>query len=185
MAYALFGVALLNSFTNLVYDTYYVLQSEVVKWISFIVSMTGALILIQVISAIARISSRGARDPSNSTRCFIVAVKWWTCAILFSALQLSAPPLNALVHGTHVVPAHALSMRIGIDRMVLFAAVSWILSEFATRRAGADAALHSPSMRSLIVGLNVMAGALNVGRHISGIIVGYARYQLRPPPQWL
>ncbi|MEE8155758.1 MAG: hypothetical protein V3T53_12470 [Phycisphaerales bacterium] len=91
MAYARFGVALLNSFTNFTFDTYHVPQSEVVKWTSFIVRMTEALILIRVISDIARISSRRADDPFNSTRCFIVAARWWTCAMLFSALRLSAP----------------------------------------------------------------------------------------------
>ncbi len=185
MAYALFGVGLLNSFTNFAHHTYHVPQSEVVKWISFIVSMTEALILIRIISDIARMSSRRKGDPFNSTRCFIVAAKWWTCAMLFTSLLLSVPPLNALVHGTHVVTAHAMGTEIGIDSMVLFAAVSWILSEVLTRRTGADAVLHSPRMRFLIVGLNVMAGALIVWLHISGIIVGYTRYQLLPPPEWL
>jgi hypothetical protein len=185
MAYALFGVGLLNSFTNFAHHTYHIPQSEVVKWISFIVSMTEAIILIRVMSDIARMSSRRKGDPFNSTRCFIVAARWWTCAMLFTSLLLSVPPLNALVHGTHVVTAHAMGTEIGIDSMVLFAAVSWILSEFLTRRTGADAVLHSPSMRFRIVGLNVMAAALIVWLNISGIIVGYMRYQLLPPPEWL
>ncbi len=95
------------------------------------------------------------------------------------------PPLNALVRGTHIGTAHVRDTDIGIDSRMLFAVVSWILSEFATQRTGADVVLHSPRTRFLIVELKVMAGALSVGRHLSRIIRGRTRYQLQPPPEWL
>ncbi len=53
LAYALFAVGLLNSFTNFGHHTYHLPQNDAVKWISFIISMTEIILLARVVSDIA------------------------------------------------------------------------------------------------------------------------------------
>ena len=184
LAYALFWVGLLNSFTNFAHHTYHLPQGAIIKWISFLVSMTEALILIRVIADIAKSVSPRGSERFHATKFFLVSAKWWTAAMLASAILLSIPPLNAFVHGTHVITGHAMGTEIGIDSMVLFAAVCWLLGEMIVRRGGNVSVLHSSLVRWSGIGLNVAAALLVTWLHISGSIVGWWRYQLLPPPDW-
>ena len=179
LAYALLAVGLLNSFTNFGHHTYHVPQSELVKWISFVISMTEVLILARVVWDVARMAARHRAGSSDMARFFLTAAKWWIIAIFLTAMLISVPPWNSLIHGTHVVTAHAMGAEIGIDSMILFAAISWMLSEF-TFTAG-----PGPGTRRLAVALNVAVAAMVVWLNVSGAFVGYARYQHLPPPGWL
>jgi len=180
LAYALLAVGLLNSFTNFGHHTYHVPQSELVKWISFVVSMAEIVILARVVWDIAGLVSRRGIAPFDPASFFMVCAKWWICAMLLMAIVISVPPLNSLIHGTHVVSAHAMGTEIGIDGMILFAAVSWIFAE-----RGSDRAIRSLRMRWPALGLNLSAALLVTWLAISGVVVGYTRYQHLPPPTWL
>ena len=129
--------------------------------------------------------SRRIAVPFNVTRYFLAAAKWWTCAMLLSAILISVPPLNSVIHGTHVVTAHAMGTEIGIDSMILLGGISWILSEILLRRGGTDASLQTARMRCWIVGFNWATVLLIAWLHIWGAVVGYTRYQHLPPPRWL
>ncbi len=180
LAYALFGVGLLNAFTNFGHHTYHVPQSEVVKWISFLVSMAEIVILARVAWDVARLASRRVSRSFDPASFFMMSAKWWIVAMFFTAILISVPPLNSLIHGTHVVTAHAMGTEIGIDGMILFAAVAWILAECASRQV-----TRVPGMRWPAIGLNLSAALLVAWLHLSGTVVGYTRYQHLPPPTWL
>ncbi|GIS78522.1 MAG: hypothetical protein CM1200mP14_00880 [Gammaproteobacteria bacterium] len=64
-----------------------------------------------------------------ATRESFAASKYWTVFILFSAILISIPPLNAIIHGTYAVTGHAMGATIGIDTMILLGAIIWILGE--------------------------------------------------------
>jgi nitric oxide reductase subunit B len=49
IAYALFAVGLLNSFTNFAHYTYHLPQDHLVKWISFVVSMAEITVLCRAV----------------------------------------------------------------------------------------------------------------------------------------
>ncbi len=185
LAYALLGVGLLNSFTNFGHHTYHIPQSEAVKWISFVVSMSEVLILIRVAWDVVRMVSRRVAERFNLTRYFFAAAKWWICAMLLSALIISVPPWNAIVHGTHVVTAHGMGSEIGIDSMILFAGISWILAEIIMRRGRTDAPLDTPRIRRYAAGFNWACALLIAWLYVSGAVVGYTRFQHLPPPRWL
>jgi nitric oxide reductase subunit B len=177
LAYALLAVGLLNSFTNFGHHTYHVPQSELVKWISFLVSMAEIVILARVVWDVAGLASRRVTRRFDPASFFMVSAKWWICAMLIAAIVISVPPLNSLVHGTHVVTAHAMGTEIGIDGMILFCGISWIFAERALR---APSGLRWPA-----VGLNLCAGLFVGWLYFSGAIVGYTRYQHLPQPTWL
>ena len=132
----------------------------------------------------------GSGEP-NATRVAFNSAKWWTFAILFSSILISVPPLNSVIHGTYVVTGHAMGATIGIDTMVLLAAIFWLLKEFVAARDGVDPGwFKSVSMRRRVIGLNVAVAALVVWLHISGLVTGLTRMRFAPgetyiAPVWL
>lgn len=185
LAYALFGVGLINSFTNFAHHTYHLPQSPAVKWISFVISMIEVIILARVLFDLAAAVKKARPDSFHATRFFLTAAKWWTMAILTTSIFLSFPPLNSLVHGTHVVTGHAMGATIGIDTMALFAAVSFLLGDRLQRRRQSDALLDGRWIHASAVGVNLSSATLVTWLTISGSITGYHRYLALPAPAWL
>ena len=192
VAYALLGVGLLNSFANFAHHSYHLPQRELVKWIAFVVSMMEIIILARAVWDLWNV----VRNPEDRAFCAargsFGAAKWWTCAIVFSAVLMSVPPLNAVIHGTYVVPGHAMGAMIGIDTMILIGAIIWILSEHLRAREGEDAAdtLHTSSVRRYVVGLNLSVAALVLWLHVVGTATGVTRAAFAPnetyvPPEWI
>ena len=175
MAYALFGIGLLNSFTNFGHHTYHLPQSALVNWISFLVSMLEILILVRVIWDIAQ-SVLKRTDRRTGATMFLSAARWWTFAMFFTAILLSIPPINSILHGTLAVSGHAMGAMIGIDSMILLAALSWILAERTC---------ESRWLKPIGIGFNVSAASLVAWLTIAGCVVGFTRYQRMPAPEWL
>lgn len=192
VAYGLFGVGLLNSFTNFAHHTYHLPQDHLVKWISFIVSMMEIAILCRATWDLYGVIRSTEQREFCAARGSFAASKYWTVFILLSAVLISVPPLNAIIHGTYAVTGHAMGATIGIDTMVLLGAIIWILGEHLGAREGADAStvLHTPSMRRIVVGLNVAVALLVGWLHLSGTVTGVTRAAFAPndvyvPPAWL
>jgi len=191
-AYALLGIGLLNSFTNFAHHTYHLPESRLVRWISFVVSMLEIIVLTRAVYDLWKL----VRNPEDRAFCaarsFFTASKWWTCAIVFSAVVISIPPLNAIIHGTYAVTGHAMGAMIGIDTMILLGAAIWILAEHLQAREGegASAVLHSPGMRRIVIGLNLSVAALVLWLHVIGVATGVTRATFAPgetyvPPAWV
>ena len=174
-AFALFFLGLLNSFTNYGHHTYHLPQSHLIHWLAFAISMTEMILLVDVLWTLAGKLRSPPAGPRRAAPALCAAAKWWAGAILFSAILLSVPPLNALVHGTYLVTGHAMGAMLGIDTMILLGGVVYLLEE--RMAPGERASLHSPSTRVLIVGLNVSVAALALWLHAAGIADGVARYQ--------
>ncbi len=185
LAYALFGVGLLNSFTNFGHHTYHLPQNHMVKWISFVISMTEIIILARVVWDIASMVKSRCPSPPCPIKLFLASAKWWTGYILATSILMSIPPLNALIHGTTVVMAHGMGAEIGIDAMVLFAAISWMVIEIYARRGTDPTVLSSCRFRRWIIGFNVGVVALIGWLTVSGLITAVRRYDGLARPQWL
>ena len=192
VAYALFGVGLLNSFTNFAHHTYHLPQDSLVKWISFVVSMTEIIILTRAVYDVTGLLRGTDQRVFCAARSSFAASKCWTVFILFSAVLISIPPLNAVIHGTYAVTGHAMGATIGIDTMVLLGAIIWILGEHLTVVEGPGGAdvLHTAAMRRTVLGLNLSVAALVVWLHVSGTVTGVTRAGFAPDeayvsPAWL
>ena len=185
-AFLLFGVGCLNSFTNFGHHTFHLPQTHAVKWIAFIVSMLEIIIVFRVLTDI--LAMRGVkREPGSysATTAFMTSAKWWTLAMVFGGVVISVPSWNSIIHGTHVVVGHAMGAELGIDSMVLFGVVTYLLmTRYSGDRAIRDR-IDGRSMRSLIVGVNVAAAALVAWLMGSGVVNGLLRYNQRPVPEWL
>ena len=134
VAFWLFGVGCLNSFTNYVHHTYHVPQTELAKWIAFVVSMLEGILLMRVVWDVRRmIAARGTADANaHPALRFFTATKWWTAAMVGSASRLSVPKLNTLVHGTTAVTGCGLSPA---ERSITVSDLSTSLSSWLRRRS--------------------------------------------------
>jgi len=192
LAYALFAVGLLNSFTNFAHHSYHLPQDHIVKWISFVVSMLEITILCRVVYELWKLVNATQEQAFCAARGSFAASKYWSVFILLSAVLISIPPLNAIIHGTYAVTGHAMGATIGIDTMILLGAIIWILGEHLQAREGelASSVLHTTRMKRIVVGLNLGVGALVLWLHVSGVITGVSRAGFAPgetyvPPTWL
>ncbi|MCP4092859.1 MAG: cbb3-type cytochrome c oxidase subunit I [Planctomycetes bacterium] len=185
LAYALFAIGLLNSFTNFAHHTYHLPQSHTVKWISFVVSMAEIILFFRVIVDITAMVKSSKPSPPCGIRAFLTAAKWWTGFILGTSLIISIPPVNSLVHGTQIVMAHAMGAEIGIDCMALFAGITWILSEIQGRRGVVSTVFGTEGYRKLIKGLNVGVIGLVGWLTISGAGTSIRRYEGLASPSWI
>jgi nitric oxide reductase subunit B len=127
-AFALLFVGLLNTFTNYGHHTFHLPQSAWIHWISFVVSMLEMIVLARVFLDLLALRRATSTDTkASSADWFIRSATLWMFLLLALALIISVPPVNALIHGTHVVVAHSMGSMLGIDSMILWAALAYML----------------------------------------------------------
>ncbi len=185
--FALFGVGLLNSFTNYAHHTYHLPQSHVIKWIAFVVSMLEIILLVLVFREITGLMKRKPRSglEFKASVHFIELSKCWNLCLLSLALLISVPPLNALIHGTHVVMAHAMGSELAIDTYILFAVLAYLLARIFPKREVQEGVIDTEHVRSLARWLNVSLVGLILLLLVRGLGVGITRYMGQGPPQWM
>jgi len=186
-AFALFGVGLLNSFTNFAHHTYHLPQIHIVKWIAFGVSMLEISLLVLVfreVTALISKKSRSSLDFVTSVR-FIELSKCWNVCLLFVAILISVPPLNALIHGTHLIMAHAMGSELAIDSYILFAVFATLLASIFPKREVVERFIDNQTTRHTVTLLNASLVGLVLWLGLRGLVVGITRYLDLPEPSWL
>lgn len=170
-AFALFWVGLLNTFTNYGHHTYHLPQSPWIHWISFVVSMLEIVILARVLLDVLALSRQEpVTDRYRIAMQFIRGATLWTCLLLGLSLAIAIPPLNALIHGTHVVVAHSMGSMLGIDSMILWAAFAYLLCQLqCSDRACARG-------RTAILLVNVSLFVFLSAFLARGLATGWTRY---------
>ncbi len=186
MAFALFGVGCLNSFTNFAHHTYHLPGDHWVKYISFVVSMLEVLILLHLLLGIAgTLKKRLPAGEYCAATAYLVSAKWWTMVMLVGSILISWPQFNTLIHGTHMVVGHAMGTELGIDSMILFGAITFLLSEIHCSCPQALSRLSNPAVRREITLLNVSMAVLVTWLSVSGTVHGIYRYQGQAAPDWV
>lgn len=185
LAFWLFGVGCLNSFTNFAHHTYHIPQTELVKWIAFVVSMAEAIIFLRLMYDIVRmLQAKKAAEggPYNAALGFFVSSKHWSMWMIGIGIVISVPHLNALIHGTYVVVGHAMGTELGIDSLVLFGCLTWLIAEARNHAPKIVGSLHTPSMRPMTVLLNIAMAVLVTWLTVVGVAQGWSRYHNDAPP---
>jgi nitric oxide reductase subunit B len=186
-AFALLGLGLLNSFTNYAHHTYHLPQAHIIKWVAFTVSMAEILIVWNMLRELmAKLEHPGGKQPSNSTtQRFFGFAKSWNMILLPIALLISIPPLNALIHGTHVVMAHAMGSELAIDTYILLGAFTWLFAQLFPKRECIEAIVDGPAMRRRLTLLNLGLVGLVSWLLFGGLTVAISRYRGLPSPEYL
>jgi len=173
-AFSFFTVGLLNTFCNYGHHTYHLPQSPWIHWISFIVSMLELLILAKVFLDVGKLlKKQGAAETDPVIDGFMRSATLWTFLMLTLSIAIAVPPLNAMLHGTHAISAHVMGSMVGIDSMILWAAMGYLVS----RAVGVDhPSLQKLSMRVAVRLINVFLFAFILVYLLRGASAGWSRY---------
>jgi nitric oxide reductase subunit B len=186
--FGLLAIGVLNSFTNYTHHTYHLPQAHLVKWVAFGVSMLEIIILVQVFREVTAALGRRRRlyqAAPGVTDSFLTLSKRWNLFLLTIALAISVPPWNALIHGTHVVMAHAMGSELAIDSYILLAFFAFALTEIFPKREVRERLIDGPEVRHAARYLNLFLMGLVATLLTSGLTTGFQRFLGRPQPTWL
>jgi nitric oxide reductase subunit B len=136
MAFALYGLGLVNLMFNWGHHIYTLPTATYVRYISYAVSMTEWIILLRIIRLWRR-----TMEPAKKLRVFmsyrfLMAADVWIAVNLGLALLMSIPAINLFTHGTHITVAHSMGTTIGINTMILLGVCSRFLEENCRWRPG-------------------------------------------------
>jgi nitric oxide reductase subunit B len=174
IGFMLFLVGVTNSFTNFGHHTYHLPQSHYVKWIAFVISMTEILILFKVLWDIVGLpKSWQVKTKFRPTTLLFSFATLWTGLQLIVAIVISIPPINAFIHGTHIVTAHAMGTMIGIDSMILWGAGFYLIEKFYPEF---KLKTHNRIAVPCIIAVNVLLLAFWLAIILRGIGFGFERY---------
>jgi len=181
-AFAFFTVGLLNTFTNYGHHTYHLPQSAWIHWVSFIVSMLELVILAKVFLDVGKLLKQDAAASEHPVISgFMRSATLWTFLMLTLSIIIAVPPLNALLHGTHAVSAHVMGSMVGIDSMILWAAMGYLVS----RALGpGHAILQTPSVRRALRLINICLFVFILIYLLRGASDGWSRYAGAAAPDY-
>ena len=95
--------------------------------VAYGISMTEWLFFIKMLQSFKEKMDERRKLKHLITYKFLIAAEVWVFFNLTLALLMSIPAINRYTHGTHVTVAHAMGTTIGINTMILMAAMSYIL----------------------------------------------------------
>lgn len=131
-------LGLTNLMFNWGHHTYVVPASPWIKQIAFVVSMTELILLWSIIHGWRNTLTEARKNFALIPYRFITAADFWIFINLILAILISIPAINQYTHGTHITVAHAMGATIGINTMLLFAAVLFqILPDIQTKSEAA------------------------------------------------
>ncbi len=126
-AYALFFLSFFNMLFNWGHHLYLVPTNPTIHYVGYIVSMTEWVFFIKIVYTWKKQVSEAETFIHYFPYRFILASNFWLFFNLTLALFMSIPVINLYMHGTHFITAHAMGTTIGINTMILLAAVFYFL----------------------------------------------------------
>ncbi|MFQ5766939.1 MAG: cbb3-type cytochrome c oxidase subunit I, partial [Acidobacteriota bacterium] len=181
-AFALFCVGVLNTFTNYGHHTYHLPQTPWIHWIAFVVSMLETIILAKLLLDIMGLRRVPSSPPSMRVPdLFVRSAMLWTLLMLMVSLLIAIPPLNALIHGTHVVVAHSMGSMLGIDSMILFGAFAYAM---VWLKGAHHPVVRDRRVRRAVPLVNLFLGVFWSAFLIRGLASGWVRYMGPSAPDY-
>lgn len=122
-------LGLTNLMFNWGHHTYIVPAAPWVKTVAYVISMTELLILGYIILKWRKTMTEARKNYHNIPYRLLSYADIWIFLNLTLAIAISVPSWNYYTHGTHITVAHAMGTTIGINTMLLFASVFYIIQK--------------------------------------------------------
>ncbi|MFZ1329738.1 MAG: cbb3-type cytochrome c oxidase subunit I, partial [Chitinophagaceae bacterium] len=129
LAFFFYFLGLTNLMFNWGHHTYIVPAAPWVKTVAYIISMTELLILGYIIMQWRKTMSQARKNYHIIPYRLLSFADGWILLNLILAIIISVPAWNNYTHGTHITVAHAMGATIGINTMLLFASVYYIIQQ--------------------------------------------------------
>jgi len=125
--YFFYFLGLTNLMFNWGHHTYIVPASPWIKNTAYIISMTELILIGNIIWNWKNSLTEAKKNYHFLPYRFLSAADFWIFLNLVLAILISVPAINYYTHGTHITVAHAMGATIGINSMILFASVYFIV----------------------------------------------------------
>jgi len=127
LAFFFYFLGLVNLMFNWGHHTYIVPAAPWIKMVAYIISMTELLILAHLIYQWRKTLSHARKNYHLISYRLLSYADGWILLNLTLAIMISIPALNYYTHGTHITVAHAMGSTIGINTLLIFASVFYIV----------------------------------------------------------
>ena len=124
-----FFLGLTNLMFNWGHHTYIVPASPAVKTVAYVISMTELLILGHIIFRWRKTLTHAQKNFHLLPYRLFSFADGWIFLNLTVAILISIPALNYYTHGTHITVAHTMGTTIGINTMLLFGCIFYIVQQ--------------------------------------------------------
>jgi len=128
-AFFFYFLGLTNLMFNWGHHTYIVPSSELIKTISYVISMTELLILANIIYSFRKTYLKINPHKHFLSFRILTYAEVWILLNLTLSITISVPAINYYTHGTHITVAHAMGTTIGINTLLLLASLVLIGEE--------------------------------------------------------
>ena len=149
-AFFFYFLGLTNLMFNWGHHTYIVPSSELVKTISYGISMTELLILANIIYSFRKTYFKTNPHVHFLSFRILTYAEVWILINLVLSITISVPAINLYTHGTHITVAHAMGTTIGINTFLILASLVLIAEEITT-----EGQLYTPFFNRSFIFLNV------------------------------
>ncbi len=129
ISFFFYFLGLTNLMFGWAHHTYIIPTQPWIRYVAYAVSMTEWIIFIHIVYHWKKSLSVEKIKINQMAYRFLIASDFWVFFNLTLALFMSIPSLNYYMHGTHITVAHSMGTTIGINTSILFASVSYIISD--------------------------------------------------------
>jgi len=133
-AFFMFFLGLTNLIFGWAHHIYIVPASPWIRHFAYAISMTELLVLAKIIWDWKASLLHAQKYRHHISYYFLMASEVWIFLNLILAILISIPAINIFTHGTHITVAHSMGSTIGINTMILFASVYFVLQENAQKK---------------------------------------------------
>lgn len=166
LAFGMYFLGLFNLMFNWGHHIYTLPAGNYIRYTGYLVSMTEWIFFARIIYNWKRSLNDFQKSYHYFPYRFLIASEAWVFINMGQAILMSIPAINIYTHGTHITVAHAMGTTIGINSMILMAAL-FIFMGGDTFKKGTR--IITPGFYMLQVSLVIFWLSLNIAGIKKGI----------------
>lgn len=124
-AFFFYFLGLTNLMFGWAHHVYLLPTAPWMRYFAYAISMTEWVVLVSILKDARKETQKQAQHLYSITEQLINLSGFWVLLNIVLALLISIPAINLFTHGTHTTVAHSMGTTIGINTLILLAAISY------------------------------------------------------------
>ncbi len=126
-AFFFYFLGLTNLMFGWAHHIYIIPTAPWIRYLAYAISMTEWIILFSIIYDWKKSLSTEKKIEFFLAYKLMLMADFWVFLNIILALLLSIPSINLFTHGTHITVAHSMGTTIGINTLILFSSIAYII----------------------------------------------------------
>lgn len=170
LAFAIFFLGLTNLMFGWAHHIYFVPAGKWIRITGYAISMTELILLGKIIWNWRKILINSRKVSHILSFKFLSSADLWILINLVLAIAISVPAINVYTHGTLITAAHAMGSTIGINTMILFSSIIFIIHKENEIQLEKRRKIITTGLRILNVSLFVFLISLVTAGFVKGMM---------------